>query len=436
MTCEAKLWLNRQKKVCYTINFKQKEKLRSSLKVFAVFFHPAASVTAMGGAEKRFVETLKIFCREDDVEIAVLESAPSFLAKKGIKCEKFLLPLSFHGKGWLSTYLEWILWTVKASFKSFSLVRNAKTDVIFVPNNTLPNLVLGYVTGVIFRRPTCIVVHHIDTPFFESDFEDVSLYKAYRSIKYGKLVSFAKTLAFYITLPLLRRAEAIIAVSNFTAKALKNNGVSGPKIFVSGNAVDLDFISKVEPYYGEKFFQGVFVGRISKEKGIFDLLNVWKDVVKVRKDAKLLIIGSGLELPTFKEKIVASDLENNVFVRGQCSEVELYGLLKSSKIFIFPSIFEGWGIAVAEALACGLPVVAYDIPALREVFGECKSVFLVPAKDVKSMTSAVLKVLNAGEEELDKLSYYSKIYSKQFCWEKIAKKDLEPLRDFGSTHMN
>jgi len=433
---EAKLWLNRQKKVCYTINSKQKEKLRSSLKVFAVFFHPGASVTAMGGAEKRFVETLKIFCREDDVEIVVLESAPSFLAEKGIKCEKFLLLLSFHGKGWLSTYLEWILWTVKASFKSFSLVRNVKTDVIFVPNNTLPNLVLGYITGVIFRRPTCIVVHHIDTPFFENDFEDVSLYKTYRNIKYGKLVSFAKTLAFYITLPLLRRTKAIIAVSNFTARALKNNGVSGSKIFVSGNAVDLDFISKVEPHCGEKFFHGVFVGRIAKEKGIFDLLNVWKDIVKVRKDAKLLIIGSGLELPSLKEKIVASNLENNVFVRGRCSDIELYGLLKSSKIFVFPSIFEGWGIAAAEALACGLPVVAYDIPALREVFGKCKSVFLVPVKDNESMTSTVLKIINTDEKGLDDLSYYSKVYSKQFGWEETARKDLEPLRVLGNTRPN
>jgi len=399
------------------------------LKVFAVFFHPSALVTAMGGAEKRFVETLKNFCTEDHVEMTVLESVPSLLVRPEITCKKYLLSLSFHGKGWLSTYLRWILWIIKASFKSFFLVHHVKTDVIFIPNNTLPNLISGYITGFVFQLPICVVVHHIDTPFSRVGLEDCSLYNSYRNMKYGKLVSLVKTFGFYITLPLLRRVNRIIAVSGFTAKALRNNGVSGAKIFVSGNAVDLDLIGKVKPYADEKIFDGVFVGRIAKEKGIFDLLDVWKRIVKVRKDAKLLVIGSGLELPSVKEKLVALGLENKVLVRGRCSDRELYGLLKSSRIFIFPSLFEGWGIAVAEALACGLPIVAYNIPALREVFGRCKSVYLAPVKDVRRMTSIVLNILNLSEKEWGRFSSFSKKFAKQFRWEKVAQKDLEALKN-------
>lgn len=408
--------------------FEKKEKMRSSSRVFVVFFHPGALVTAMGGAERRFVEIMKKFCREDNLEITVLESAPSLLANPEITCKKHLLSLEFRGKGWLSTYLGWIIWIIKASLKSFSIVCHVKPDVVFVPNNTLPNLISGYVIGFIFQLPICTVVHHVDIPFSKAGLKDCSVYTSYRNIKYSKLVSLAKTLAFYITLPLLKRAEAIIAVSNFTAKALRNNGVSGAKVFVSGNAVDLDLISKVEPYADEKIFDGVFVGRIAKEKGVFDLLKVWKKVVEVRKGAKLLIIGSGLELSFLKEKILASGLENRVFVRGRCSDRGLYSLLKSSKVFIFPSLFEGWGIAVAEALACGLPVVAYDIPALREVFGKCKSVHLVPIKDVRRMTSIVTKILNSNKNEWSRLGSFSKNFARQFKWEKVAQKDLEALK--------
>jgi len=419
-----------KRRVSHIMPFKLPKKKHSVLRVFAIFFHPSASVTAMGGAERRFVETLKIFQGKDDLEITVLESGPSLLTKQKINCGRYLLSSGFQGKGWLSTYLGWVLWIVRACMKSFSLVGHLKPNVVFVPNNTLPNLVSSYIVSFVFQKPLCIVVHHIDSPFCKGNLNDQSVYSCYRKIEYGKLVSLVKTLAFYSVLPIVKRAKSVITVSNFTGKALVDNGISASKLIVSGNAVDFNRIDAVQPRYHKKVFDGVFVGRIAKEKGVFDLIDLWKDIVKVRKEAKLLIVGTGLELRAIKEEIFASGLEDNVFVRGQCNDAELYSLLKASKIFIFPSLFEGWGIAVAEALACGLPILTYDIPALREVFGKCKSVFLVPVKDVESMASTVLRVFNGSSNKLAELSYCSKVYSKQFCWQKIAEKDLECLRAF------
>jgi glycosyltransferase involved in cell wall biosynthesis len=419
-----------EEKNCYKTILKQEMQPESSLRVFVVFFHPRDSVTAMGGAEKRFVETLKVFGREQDVEIDVLEATSSLLKGPEIKCKRDSVLLGFHGKGWLGTYLEWALWILKAFRRSFYLFRQSRPHVILLPNNTLPGLILGYLNSVAFKVPMSVVVHHVDTPFSKSGSKDASLYSSYLNLKYSMLVSLSKTIAACMTLSLLKRVKGIIAVSNFTAEALRSNGVSGTRIVVSGNAVDLDSIDKAKPHSHEKVFDGVFVGRIAKEKGILDLLRVWKNVVRVRKDAKLLVIGRGLEYSLVKKKICALDLENKVFLRGRCSDTELYSLLKSSRLFIFPSVFEGWGIAVAEALACGLPVVAYDIPALREVFGRCKSVFLVPVKNNASMTSTVLDILNLNKEEWFDLSRRSRLYCEQFSWEKIARKDLELLRIF------
>lgn len=401
------------------------------LRILAIFFHPTALVTALGGAEKRFVETLKAFCRESDLEVTVLESAPNLLEKAEITCTKHLLPLIFHGKGWLGTYLEWSFWTIKSSLRSFSLVRQVNPNVILIPNSTLPNLVSGYIAGRVFQRPICVIVHHIDMFPAKGAAENRSVYSGYRIIDYSRVVSLAKTVAFYLTLPILKRVKAIIVVSAFTAKVLRKSGVSTASIFVSGNAVDLSLIDKTKPCAEERRFDGVFVGRIAKEKGVFDLLKAWEQVVKVRRNAKLLVIGSGLELSVLKEKIAVLGLEKNVMTRGRCGENELYGLLKSSRCFVFPSLLEGWGIAVAEALACGLPVVAYDIPALREVFGNCSSVFLVPVKDVDSLTSSILKIINATEREQSELECCSRLYSRQFSWEKVARKDLQVLRNLG-----
>jgi len=384
----------------------------------------------MGGAEKRFVETLKIFNRRGNLEITILESAPSLLTDAAITCKKYLLSSGFQGKGWLSTYISWLLWIIRASIKSLSFAHHAKPNVVFVPNNTLPNLISGYTVSRILGSPLCVVTHHIDIPPSGiGNPKKRSIYGCYRSIEYSKPVSLAKTLAFYTMLSLLKKTTAIITVSNFTAEALRQNGVSN-KILVSGNAIEANLAQNAKPKAHQKTYDAIFVGRIAKEKGVFDLLEMWKEIVKVRKDAKLLLVGSGLELSLVKEKIIASGLEGNVFLRGSCGDKELYDLLASGKIFVFPSLFEGWGIAVAEALACGLPVVAYDIPALREVFGDCKSVFLVPVKNFENMTSTILDILDAGEEELRELGGYSRTYSRQFSWENVAQKDLEMLKLF------
>lgn len=396
-------------------------------RVFVLFFHPGVSVTALGGAEKRFVETMKFLCRSGSLKISVLESTPTLLGASEIKCQKYLVSPIFCGKGWLSNYVDWGFWVVKAILKIFSLVRGGKPNFLFVPNNTLPNLFLGYIIGSVLRLPLVVVVHHIDLPF-SSEKPNCSLYDCYRTIKYSRLVSLIKTFTFYVTLSFLKKTKAIIVVSNFTAKALRVHGVSGVKIFVSGNAVDVNFISDVDPGGTEKCYDGVFVGRIAKEKGIFDLLEAWKKVVAIKKDAKLLIIGSGIELQALKNAVALSGLDRNVFVRGRCGEAELFILLKQSKVFVFPSLFEGWGISVAEALACGLPVVAYDIPALREIFGECKSVFLVPVKNIEGLASTILDILGREGQEFDELSFCSKSFSSRFSWEKIALRDVEILK--------
>jgi glycosyltransferase involved in cell wall biosynthesis len=409
---------------------KGEEKLKSALKIFVIFFHPKTIVTALGGAEKRFIETLKVFFNENYAEITVVEAAPSLLERQGIVCKKVTVSLNFPKSRWLGNYLEWAFWTFKAFFKSFPLFYKTKPNIILVPNNTLPNLACSFSLALMTHVPVCVVVHHLDTPFSRDTHKETSLFESYRRIEYSRLVSLIKTAASYATMSILKRANAIITVSNFTARVLKNAEVSEAKIWVSGNAIDLGLISAAKPLFNKKVFDGAFVGRIAKEKGVFDLLKIWKNVVKAKRNAKLLIIGNGIEFSAVKKEVAALSLENNVFLRGGCSDFELFGLLKSSKLLIFPSVFEGWGLAVAEALACGLPVVAYDIPALREVFGKCKSVFLAPVKNVDGVATTVLDLLNLNEAEHSKLSSYAETFSEQFSWESVAEKDLELLKTF------
>lgn len=282
------------------------------------------SVTAIGGAEKRFAETLKFFCKNTEFEVFVLESPPSLLMKLEGRCIKQLVLPVFRGSGWLSNYVFWFLWAFKAAIKSLSIAKKVKPNAIFVPNNTFPNILSGFVASFFTRLPLSVVVHHFGAPFSVSDVNGgCSLYGCYRNVGYGRLVALFKAFSFYVSVALLKRAKVIVAVSNFTANVLENCGIVDARIFVSGNAADVGSIDSVKPLSAVKVYDGVFVGRIAKEKGVFDLVEAWKKVVKVKANAKLLIIGSGIELEALKKEVSLSNLENNVLVIGRCEEVEL-----------------------------------------------------------------------------------------------------------------
>ncbi len=396
------------------------------MRVFSVFFHPDPSVSAVGGAEKRFVETLKVFEVRKDVEITVVESQPSLLAGFGVCCEKQEVsnPISALKDGWIGIYVGWILWGLKALARCLQVAGQKKFDVVLAPNNTAPNLIPAYFFHHLSHLPLCVVVHHLDviSSFAYSNFSTV--YCSYREAGFGKSVSFLKALAFVVVLALLKRCDICITVSDFTARVLVKNGVAEERVFVSGNGVDVKYIDSFRVEGGGSY-DGVFVGRISKEKGVFDLVAAWRRVVDIKNDARLLLIGSGPDIYSVKRRVVELGLGQNVVVRGRCTDEEMYASMKASKVFVFPSVFEGWGLAVAEALACGLPVVCSDIPALREVFGKCSSVFLVPKKDVEKLAATVLEVLDMNQTRA--LAGASRAFVRNFGWKAVAMRDLQAL---------
>lgn len=324
---------------------------------------------------------------------------------------------------WLGIYLEWIFWVLKACLHGFSLIPKRRYyAMVLASNNTLPSLLVAYFFHVIISKPICVVTHHIDT-ISPTQTSINSVYQMYRKIGYSKQVAYMKVFAFKTMLFLLRRVDACIAVSSSTAANLTKQGVPRSKIFISSNGVDFQYIDDFGTEQ-RKRWDGVFVGRIAREKGIFDLVSLWQKITATNKKAQLIIIGSGPDLDQLKKVIRNTHLQDRVLVKGCLSDKEMYTTMRACKIFVFPSRFEGWGLAVADALACGLPVVCYDIPALREVFGRCKSVFFVPVGDVDRLAETFWRVLGQDRNRLEEIS---KSYAKRFEWNKVAMDDLQVI---------
>jgi glycosyltransferase involved in cell wall biosynthesis len=106
-------------------------------------------------------------------------------------------------------------------------------------------------------------------------------------------------------------------------------------------------------------------------------------------------------------------------------------LRRTSRLFLSLSRTEGFGIALAEALEAGLPVVAWDIPPLREIWGACPAVSLCRPGDLAAVSRALIDILEAPDERWRQLSGEASSYVRQFSWKDVAAKELRVFEKIG-----
>jgi glycosyltransferase involved in cell wall biosynthesis len=175
-----------------------------------------------------------------------------------------------------------------------------------------------------------------------------------------------------------------------------------------------------------KIFDGVYSGRFDRSKRVSILAKSWRLVVAKKPDAKLLLIGeSGEDFPQVARFVRDSGLSSNVIFAGFVKDREaLVEKVRSARIFIFPSVKEGFGLVVAEAMAAGLPCILSDIPPLREAFGG--SAVLVKPDDPSAFAEAILALLS-DDEMRSEYSKRSRSLAKSFSWDEVARGILKAM---------
>jgi len=156
-------------------------------------------------------------------------------------------------------------------------------------------------------------------------------------------------------------------------------------------------------------------------------VKAWRMVVDLRPDAKLAIVGggSGFYINRVKQYITDHGLQDNVLMTGFVSEEKKYKIMKASKIFVFPSYLESFAIVVCEAMACGLPVVAYELPAYRDFYGS--SLAYVSTGNIKGLTAKIIELLNDADMR-EKLARASSHIVKKYDWENVAKQQIKAIK--------
>lgn len=228
----------------------------------------------------------------------------------------------------------------------------------------------------------------------------------------------------------LYRDVPIVTVSKSTKQDLVRVGLPEENIHIITEGLDQTLYKPIKEKNPNPHI--LYVGRIKRFKGVHLLIEAMRQVVEKVPDAKLDIVGRGdpqyeTEL---KQRVKSLKLEDAVTFHGYVSEEEKVRFMQEARVLVLPSQREGFGLVVIEANACGTPVVATDVPGLRDAVVNGETGLLVSYGDIEALAEAILKLL-MDDELRERLPRNVVEWTKQFSWDKTAEDFLKILEDIG-----
>lgn len=220
---------------------------------------------------------------------------------------------------------------------------------------------------------------------------------------------------------IMRSAKKVITVSEFSKdEIVKYYGINRNKIAVVYNAVG-DGFKKVADDELQKQKYLLAVSSLNYRKNFLAVLEAFDIFEKEDNETSLYIIGD-LKNSNFKGIDIDRYRQNpRIKFLGRVSDADLVRYYSNASAFVYPSIYEGFGIPPLEAQTCGCPVLVADIPSLREVVAD-SGIYCNPY-DVKDIANGMKSVLASGEE----LKAKGAENIKRFSWENSARKVAEVL---------
>lgn len=137
----------------------------------------------------------------------------------------------------------------------------------------------------------------------------------------------------------------------------------------------------------------ISIGRLSKEKGFIDLIEVCSYIREVIPNFKLHLVGDGVERKSIEKEIKTFDLEDNIVMYGFLSTDKINELLSKSSIYVMTSFTESFGIVLLEAASYGVPAVAFKNSGANEVIRNNWDGYLVDNRDKKILAKKIIELL-------------------------------------------
>lgn len=294
----------------------------------------------------------------------------------------------------------------------YNKLRKEKPDVLHVPHYNVP---------IFYKGNMVVTIHDLTHLLFPEFLPN----------------KFAFYYAKFMIWIALKKANKVITVSENTKKdILKMFKVNPDKIKVIYNGVGEEFVEKDKKdiqYLYKKFNIPenkkiiMYVGNLKPHKNLERLLEAYSKI-KNKEGTSLLLVGKAFEKYNVlgeKEKVLG--IETQVIHTGCVTQNELVDLYNLADLFVFPSLYEGFGIPVLEALACGTPVICSNTSSIPEVGGDFVGYFdPLVINDITNMIN------NYKGNKKDDIEVTKKI--KDFSWKNSSNKHKKEISEIRRKH--
>jgi starch synthase len=214
-------------------------------------------------------------------------------------------------------------------------------------------------------------------------------------------------------------ADLVLVPSTFVRRTVEQ--VMQKTIVLCPYGVDSDFWHPADIQRSGDTLRFIYAGQCSLRKGIPILFEAWK--IAGLKDAQLELVGSW-QFAEHKLK----DLPEGVTFAGPVSAPDLRARYQAADVFVFPSFFEGFGLVILEAMACGLPVITTEATAGPDILDESTG-RVAPAGDVDALVES-LRWFSENRYKLPAMNMAARNRAGSFGWDQYRKKITAAVRTF------
>jgi len=375
----------------------------------------------MSGGNRIFIESIKRWQKSvDNIEIMTCQSGKVMIDKNitdftNIHVNVLKVPRILYK----NLFLLYLYKTIMGSIATSKAVASSNNPaMIFSTSDIFPDSIPGFFARLRHRSARWIAAFYFfAAPPFSKDFP----YKGFKAIARGIIYYFTQRVCYFFS---RKFSDYVVACNEIERTQFIKDGYPEKKICTIYGGVDLS-IADSTPEPEEKKFDAVFLARFHPQKGPMEAAKVWNEVVRVKEDAQLAMIGDGPEEKSVRAYIKKHGLDNNVTLLGFMDGKEKFKVLKSSRIFLHPAIYETGGMAAAEGMAGGLPVLAFDHPGYDHCYPK-GIIRISPIGDCRQMAERAIELLE-GSPEYGKIKTEACEFVKTFSWDYKAKFLLDKI---------